>query len=242
MLTPLHTPEPQAHILLCVHFHVAAEPRRSWNLTPAALMDAISIFHGGGALKSTGPGSAGSPSFHYSLPSPVTALICVDKGLDGRLWFRQFGSRSTIFTTSAGPRRSRNDINPPFFFPPFFHSRAAREPAEADLFLNLRPAHDIRACVSHADSDRNKVPPGGKPLSFLETSGKFEMFAQQKGETVTGKRKELCQQQALLLCPVGRFYLFTSLVQSLQVYTSRKSQWSADSWTTMLIIISIKIK
>lgn len=36
-------------------------------------------------------------SLHYSLPPLMAGLICVDKGLDGRLWFGLYHSDSTIF-------------------------------------------------------------------------------------------------------------------------------------------------
>lgn len=60
-------------------------PSCSCTLKPhtTTLTDAISIFHGRGALKSTGLGISALRSLHYSLPSLVAGLICVDKGLDG---------------------------------------------------------------------------------------------------------------------------------------------------------------
>lgn len=58
-----------------------------WKPHSATLMDAISIFHGRGAPILTGPRVCAVCALHYSLPSLVAGLICVDKGLDGRMWF-----------------------------------------------------------------------------------------------------------------------------------------------------------
>lgn len=73
-------------------------------------MDIVSIFHGRGALKSTGLGISALCSLHYSLPSHVAELICVDKGLDGKivirsalLTFNYFYPRCRISATGMTP-------------------------------------------------------------------------------------------------------------------------------------------
>lgn len=74
--------------ILFLQLHSRTEPHS---------MDATSIFHGGGALISTELRISATRSLHYSPPSLVAGLICVDKGLDGRMWFRLYRSHSTIF-------------------------------------------------------------------------------------------------------------------------------------------------
>lgn len=74
--------------ILFLQLHSRTEPHS---------MDAISIFHGGGALISTGLRISATRSLHYSPPSLVAGLICVDKGRDGRMWFSLYRSHSTIF-------------------------------------------------------------------------------------------------------------------------------------------------
>jgi len=87
------------------------QPRCSCTLKPhtSTLMDAISIFHGQGALKLTGLRISALCSLHYSLPSLVAGLVCVDKGLDGRLQFRL-----ELFLSLLWVVLHWNDINPPF--------------------------------------------------------------------------------------------------------------------------------
>lgn len=140
--------KPQAQILLGLG-GVCSHPSCSSTLKPhtTTLMVAISIFHGRGALKSTGLWISARCALHYSLPSLVAWLICVDKGLDGRLWFGLYRSDSTIFipatVNSAAPEWHHYSIS--------MLNHLCSQGPEVDLNLNLFPAHINYTFTVHAD-------------------------------------------------------------------------------------------
>lgn len=117
-----------------------------------ALVDAISIFHGRGVLKSTGLRISALCSLHYSLSSLAALLICVDKGLDGRLRFGLRCSHSTIFTLFVGYAEMEWHHSSIFMLNHLYSAGL-----EVDLHLNLFPAHIIYTSIVHADYDGPNV-------------------------------------------------------------------------------------
>lgn len=92
-----------------------------------------------------GPRISAMCALHYSLPSLVAGLICVDKGLDGRMWFSLCCADSTIFIPaldSAALEWHHSSI--------FMLNHLYGAGSEVDLHLNLFPVRTHQLHI-HAD-------------------------------------------------------------------------------------------